>query len=255
LKERRSVPSMCRMVGVVFNGKFPMRSLSDLRHVAEIGKVPEQGDEVDGHRDGWGMVSFGNGSPYYLGRSPRPIHMDPSFDSALTGIAALERPNILICHARRGSEGEVSLPNTHPFISAGVTFAHNGGVKEFHPQTSYMPRGSTDSERVFALFVDRYERLGDVGDAIASILEDDVRAHEFTGLVFLASDGRALYGYREYGKGRDGNYYNLKYVVGDDCVVLYQESRSDDDAQATQVDNGSLIRIGLDLKVEMKRLN
>ena len=239
----------------MFKGAFPMRSLMDLRHFAEIGKVPDQGIELDGHRDGWGMVSFSNGSPYYLGRSPRPIHMDPSFDSALTGIAGLERPNVLICHARRGSEGEVNLQNTHPFISSGVTFAHNGGVKEFHPRTSYIPRGTTDSERLFALFIDRYERLGDVGTAIESILEDDVRKHEFTGLIFLVSDGRHLYGYREHGKGRDSSYYNLKYLVGDDNVVVYQESCSDDDGRAIQVDNGSLIKVGMDLEVDTKKLN
>ncbi len=246
---------MCRMVGVVFQADFPMQSLLDLRRVAEVGKVPEQGNEVDGHRDGWGMISFSNGSAYYIGRSPRPIHIDPSFDAALAGVPGLERPNILICHARRGSEGEVSLQNTHPFISEGITFAHNGGVKRFHPKTSHMPRGNTDSERVFSLLMDRYERLGDVGEAIRSILEDDVRAHEFTGLVFLVSDGRHLYGYREYAEGRDGDYYNLKYIAGDDRIVVYQESCSDDNNGAIQVENGSLIRVGLDLSVKTEKLN
>ena len=245
---------MCRMIGVVFRRGFPAHAIADLRRVAEVGKVPEQGAEPDGHRDGWGMVSFSNGSPFYLGRSPRPMHLDPSLDSACTGISDLERPNVLVCHARRGSEGEASLQNAHPFIHGGVVFAHNGGVKDFRPRTRHQPRGSTDSERVFALFVDRFAQIGDVGETIESILEDDVRRHEFTGLVFLVSDGRHLYGYREYSKGRDGDYYNLKYVAGDDCVIVYQESPALDWGDVVQVESGSMIRVGLDLRPETTKL-
>ena len=246
---------MCRMVGVVFKDTFPSHALSDLRIVSEIGKVPDQGDEADGHRDGWGMISFSGDSPFYVGRSARPIHVDPSFDSAQDGVTKLERPNILICHARRGSEGEVALQNTQPFLGPGIAFAHNGSVKEFHPETSHTPRGSTDSERVFAAFMDRYEAIGDVEGALSALLADDIHGHVFTGLVFLISDGAYLYGYRDYGEGNDGNYYNMKYVAGDDCVMVYQQSPSQDDPLATTVERNSLIRVGLDLEVDTKKLH
>ena len=246
--------TMCRMVGAVFKGAFPSCALSNLRVVSEIGKVPNQGDELDGHRDGWGMVSFSNGSPFYVGRSARPIHLDPSFDSALSGVAELERPNILICHARRGSEGEVNLQNTQPFLGSGVAFAHNGSVKAFRPETSRSPRGSTDSERVFAAFLDRYDVVGEVEGALSATLKDEISGHNVTGLVFLISDGTYLYGYRDYGEGNDGDYYNMKFVAGDGCVTVYQQSPHRDDSRAITVERGCLIRVGLDLKVDIKKL-
>ena len=245
---------MCRMLGIAFRGAFPGEMLSDLRHVSEVGKVPDQGDEEDGHRDGWGMVSFGGGSPEYLGRSPRPIHVDPSFDSSAKAIPGLERPNILICHARRGTEGESNMQNTHPFVRGGIVFAHNGSVKEFHPETRFEPRGTTDSERVFLLFMDRYAELGDIRSALRSVLEDDIHDHEFTGLVFMISDGKHLYGYREYGPGRDGDYYNLQLVECADSVALFQETRLEFDRTVTQVGNGELVRVALDLDVHKERL-
>lgn len=246
---------MCRMVGVVFRNAFPWEMLSDLRHVSEVGKVPDQGDEEDGHRDGWGMVSFRDGSPLYLGRSPRPIHIDPSFESSAKAVPGLERPNILICHARRGTEGERSMQNTHPFTRDGIVFAHNGSVKEFHPETRSAPKGTTDSERLFLLFMDRYAEMGDVRGAIKSVLEDDVHDHEFTGLVFMISDGKHLYGYREYGPGRDEGYYNLRFVPCADAVALFQETRLTFDRPVTQVENGELVQVGLDLDIRKERLS
>jgi predicted glutamine amidotransferase len=246
---------MCRMIGVVFNSSFPRGSLEDLRHVAEVGKVPDQGEEEDGHRDGWGMVSFRRGSPFYMGRSARPIHIDPSFDQAAKGIGGLERPNILICHARRGTEGATNLQNTHPFVTDGIVFAHNGSVKEYHPKTAYAPRGDSDSARVFSKFVDEYSETRDVREALARLLKDSVHGHSFTGLIFLISDGKALHGYREYGPGRDADYYNLKAARCGDTVVLFQQSESEYPAGAVEhVENGELVTVGLDLTFKRERL-
>jgi predicted glutamine amidotransferase len=245
---------MCRMVGVVFRGPFPYASLDDLRHMAEVGKVPDQGDEEDGHRDGWGMVSFRRASPFYLGRSARPIHIDPSFDQAAKVISTLEAPNILICHARRGTEGATNIQNTHPFVTGNVVFAHNGSVKGYHPRTTYAPRGDSDSARVFSVFVDRYSETRDVRDALKMMLDDSLHKHAFTGLIFLISDGTRLYGYREYGPGRDAEYYNLKMARSGDKVVLFQQSGIEYPEGVEQIRSGELVTIGLDLSVSRESL-
>jgi predicted glutamine amidotransferase len=217
---------MCRMIGVVFSKSFPYASLDDLRHVAEVGKVPDQGDEEDGHRDGWGMVSFRRSSPFYMGRSARPIHIDPSFDQAAKEISSLETPNILICHARRGTEGATNLPNTHPFVTDGIVFAHNGSVKDYHPETRFVPKGDSDSARVFSKFIDEYDESRDVRSALIKLIGGSVHGHNYTGLILLISDGRFLYGYRDYGPGRDPNYYNLKFAKYADKVIMFQESEA-----------------------------
>lgn len=245
---------MCRMIGVVFHSSFPYDALDALRHVAEVGKVPDQGDEEDGHRDGWGMVSFRRGSPYYLGRSARPIHIDPSFEQASKDISSLERPNILVCHARRGTQGATNLQNTHPFVTGGIVFAHNGSVMEYHPETVFRPRGDSDSARVFSRFVDEYSKGRDVRDAMVGLLADSVHGHEFTGLILLVSDGKSLYGYREYGPGRDAEYYNLKLMRRDDRAILFQQGDVQCSEDVEQVGNGELVTIGLDLRVKREQL-
>lgn len=245
---------MCRMIGAVFTGDFPMHVLTDLRRVSEVGKVPDQGDEEDGHRDGWGMASFSNGSPFYMGRSPRPIHVDPSFDSAKEGLRGLEKPNTLICHARRGSEGETNIQNTHPFIRDGIVFAHNGRVKEFQPETEHEPRGNTDSERVFMMFLDRYAEKRDVPLALRSTLEEGIYGHDFTGLIFMIADGRHLYGYREYGEGEDGEYYNLKIASCEGNVIMFQETASDLWEDVEQIGNRELVRVDLSFEIVRRKL-
>jgi predicted glutamine amidotransferase len=245
---------MCRMIGVVFRKAFPYTALDDLRRVAEIGKVPDQGDEENGHRDGWGMVSFGRSSPFYLGRSARPIHIDPSFDEAAKGIPPLETPNILICHARRGTEGATSLQNTQPFVTDGIVFAHNGSVKDYHPKTSFVPRGDSDSARVFSKFVDEYTVSRDIRGALINLLEGSVHRHSYTGLTLLISDGKSLYGYRDFGPGRDADYYNLKLARCADKVIMFQQSVAEHPEGVEQIEKGELVRVGLDLSVCRERL-
>ncbi len=245
---------MCRMVGVVYRASFPYPVLDDLRHMAEVGKVPDQGDEEDGHRDGWGMVSFRMSSPFYLGRSARPIHIDPSFDQAVKGISNLETPNVLICHARRGTEGATKLQNTHPFVADNLVFAHNGSVKEYHPRTVHVPRGDSDSARVFSVFADKYSETHDVRGALRSLLTESIRGHAFTGLIFLVSDGESLYGYREYGPGRDASYYNLMIARSANEVVLFQQSGMPRSGGVEQVANGELVTVSKDLSVRKERL-
>ena len=64
----------------------------------------------------------------------------------------------VVAHIRKATEGVVSPENTHPFVRDlwGETwaFAHNGDLKDFHPETGlhYRPVGQTASEP-FATYV------------------------------------------------------------------------------------------------------
>lgn len=245
---------MCRILGVVFRNKPRLDAFRDLQHVAEVGPVPEQGEELPGHRDGWGIVSFMAGSPRYIGRSERPMHMDPSYDSALRDVAALDGPNILIAHARRGSEGSRSMANTHPFISDGIVFAHNGTVKGFEPQTTRKAKGQTDSERLFMALLDRLDQKGDLGEAIKSLVLEDVKGHEYTAAIMMASDGRALYGYRGYAEERNAWYYSLKVSQCEGIVTLFQETVQGYAGNVLEVPNGGLVKVTLDRDVSYERV-
>jgi len=243
---------MCRMVGVVFRDRFPLGTLTDLRHVSERGKIP--GEKELGHKDGWGIVSFRSGSPRYIGRSTRPAFIDPSFDSALEDIPELDSPNILIAHARAASAGGVTLPNTHPFVVGGVVLAHNGTIKHFDPATKLKPKGDTDSERLLLVLTDRLEEMGDVKSALKSLVRDDILRHKFSAAVLLVSDGKNLYGYRDYSDSRKAWYYDLRIAKFEEYVSLFQETCLGYDARTIRVKKGELVSVGLDLKVRREML-
>lgn len=246
---------MCRMIGVVFRDKFPVDSLVDLRHVAEVGKLPDKDlHEEDGHRDGWGIVTFSNGSPRYIGRSPRPAHVDPSFDSASREVCSVSPPNILIAHVRASSRGGRKMENTHPFIRGGVALAHNGTVYDFDPQTRNRARGDTDSERILMLLADRYEETGDLGSSLRSTILDVVGGYRYSAVILLVSDGRTLCGFRSYARGKSAEYYNLKIARCRNHVILFQESFLGYDADVSEIENGELVEIDMDLNVVRERI-
>lgn len=238
---------MCRMVGIVFRRTFPFAVLEDLRHVAEVGLIP--GYEKPGHRDGWGTVSFVDGSPKYLIRSPMPMHEDPSFKAVLKEIPRLATPNILITHARAASEGGSSLANTHPFVIGKVAIAHNGTIYDYHPRTTRIPEGETDSERLSLVIAERFQQTHSLRTAIERVVSDDLAKHEFSAAILLASDGEALYGYRDYSDEKKANYYDLNLSVSEDHVALFQESKVQYRGNQSRIAKGELVSVDTDLKV------
>lgn len=244
---------MCRMVGVVFRDEFPMGTLNDLRHVAETGVVP---DEVErGHRDGWGVVSFMEGSPRYVGRSPRPMHLDPSFDSALRDVHRLKAPNILIAHARAASKGGAKMENTHPFVKGGVVLAHNGTVRSLPELPKGMvQKGESDSEVLAMLLAQRFDRTKDIGHALRALVVEDLEGKDFSALILLVSDGRTLLGYRDYERDDRASYYDLRIARCGDYVALFQESFMGYSGSVSSVKKGELVSVGLDLTVKSEML-
>jgi predicted glutamine amidotransferase len=238
---------MCRMLGVVFKGSFPLDRLEDLRRLSEIGKIPGY-DEL-GHRDGWGIVSFRDGNPRYIGRSPRPAFLDPSFDSAEEAVPDIVAPNIVLAHVRAASKGTATLPNTHPFIVGQLVLGHNGTLEDFFPETSRKAKGETDSERLALLVADRFEEKGDLGDAMKSVIRGELSEHEFSSAIMLASDGRRLFGYRDFSKEGMADYYDLRVCKNADYVALYQQTLHECGGSESRVKKGELVTVALNLDI------
>lgn len=243
---------MCRMLGAVFRREFPLEMLADLRNLSEVGKIP--GYEELGHRDGWGIVSFRDGNPRYIGRSPRPAFLDPSFDSAVADIPKIVAPNILIAHVRAASKGTATLPNTHPFVIGQMVLGHNGTIEDFFPETRRKPKGETDSERLALLVADRFEEKGDLREAMKSVISAELSEHEFSSAIMLASDGKRLVGYRDFSKKDMADYYDLRICKRSGSVALYQQSTYEYEGTLSRIKKGELVTVGLDLKVEREKV-
>jgi len=243
---------MCRMVGIVFRREVPMEWLDDLRHVSEVGMIPDE--KRPGHRDGWGMVSFMNGSPRYIGRSTREAFLDPSFDSALREIPKISPPSILMAHVRALSKGQASLPNTHPFVMGGLALAHNGTVEDYHPKIRHMPKGETDSELLLARLMDLMEEKKDLRSSVKVLVKEDISTHKYSAAILLVSDGKKLYGYRDFYPGRSSEYYALRISRSADSVVLFQQSFLDQDCELPELRSGELAIVDTGLNIEREML-
>lgn len=244
---------MCRMVGVVFRGDFPTGTLRDLQHVSEIGRVPDE--DEPGHNDGWGIVSFMAGSPRYVGRSPRPMRMDPSFDSALADVPRLSHPNILIAHVRAASRGSAKMENTHPFIVDGIVLGHNGTVYDLLPPKDASPKGESDSEVLAMLVAERFEEKRDLRSALRSVIVEDIFPRKFSAAILLVSDGRKLYGYRDFTDESKGDYYDLRIASCSDHVALFQETYAGYSVEVSQLRKGELATVSLDLSIEREMVH
>ncbi len=243
---------MCRMMGVVFRGEFPITTLKDLKHVSAVGRIPDE--PRPGHRDGWGIVSFRDQIPFYVRRSALPASKDPAFNSALKEIPKLEPPNILIAHVRALSRGVASIANTHPFIMDNIVLAHNGTMLDFRPKTHHKPKGETDSELLMALLADRMEETHNMRRAVVSLIREDISKNKFSAAILLVSDGQKLYGYRDYAPDRSPEYYDLRIARCEQCVVLFQESRMSYECELPRIRKGELVIVDMNLNIEREML-
>lgn len=119
-----------------------------------------------------------NGDGFGLGWYAQEIDPSPALftsiqpawnDRNLQYIAPKIRSNCFFAHVRAASAGGVSPLNCHPFHYKRFLFMHNGDIAEFYKIKRYLRReltdeaydwikGSTDSEHMFALFIDIFNK-------------------------------------------------------------------------------------------------
>ncbi|MDO8299418.1 class II glutamine amidotransferase [Lacisediminimonas sp.] len=159
-----------------------------------------RGGGTDTHNDGWGIAFFeGAGVRHFVD------HL-PAVDSPVAELIKtwpIKSKNV-IAHIRRATQGHVALENCHPFVrelwGRYWVFAHNGDLKDFHPQLSgpYRPVGTTDSERAFCYllqqlgkrFGDQMPPLEELTAAMAVLTQEINRFGVFN---MMLSNGSALF--------------------------------------------------------------
>jgi glutamine amidotransferase len=89
----------------------------------------------------------------------------------LLNVARVVRSDCILAHVRAASSGlPVTQLNCHPFVWRELAFMHNGDLGGFHQmrraiidrlsdETFSSLKGSTDSEHIFALFIDNYSKI------------------------------------------------------------------------------------------------
>jgi len=159
-----------------------------------------RGGATDVHTDGWGIAFFEDrGVRVFL--DPQPSSRSPVAE--LVRNYPIRSKNV-IAHIRKATQGAVGLENTHPFMrelwGRYWIFAHNGNLVDFAPDLdgSFLPVGSTDSERAFCWLLQELRRRfgssapprAEVFDALHQLTLEAARHGEFN---FLLSQGGALF--------------------------------------------------------------
>lgn len=172
----------------------PRNSLIHQSYDAEWREEPLNGD-------GFGMAWYAPD----IQRHPALFRsITPAWANAnLTDLAEVLRSATILAHVRAASPGlPVMETNCHPFRWGELAFMHNGYIPDFKPVRREILRristeafdmlgGTTDSEHVFALFVDHYRRSPDLAAAMRATLAEIAEiTGDRTSLLNLAvSDG------------------------------------------------------------------
>jgi glutamine amidotransferase len=160
-----------------------------------------RGGSTGEHADGFGLA-FHDGAGLRLF-----IDEERASDSALAAFLRQHpiRARTVLGHIRKATQGPVRIANCHPFVREWQgrhwSFCHNGDLNDFHPRLTgtYLPVGSTDSERAFCWLLQelrrrfRARRAPAWTQAAPVIAELAARVARHGRFNFLLSDGEALY--------------------------------------------------------------
>lgn len=173
------------------------------------------------------MIEPLNGDGFGLGWYAPEVNTEPAVFTSISPAwnnrnlryVAPKLTSPCICaHVRAASEGDVSQNNCHPFHYRNMLMMHNGGVEGFGrikralvdrlSDDHYLwIKGQTDSEHLFALFLDHYERsvgtgAGALADALEASFHDLVELKDSHGLTrgsalnMVVTDGAVMVGSR-----------------------------------------------------------
>jgi len=162
---------MCRLLGVVSDRPVTVADAVGevvLKDFVALTKI---------HGDGWGVarVEAAGGSPAVVVSAGSALD-DPEFIAAAAEVSAPAS----IVHLRWATAGlAVRLENSHPFVADGLAMAHNGSIRPVEPLEAMLTpevaaklRGTTDSERYFALIRQHRRTAANLREAVRDAVSE-----------------------------------------------------------------------------------
>lgn len=156
---------MCRLLGVV--STHPT-SIAD---AVGVGVLKDFVALTKIHGDGWGVAAVDHAGDHPRVRVSAGSALDDGeFVKSTNG----PRQAAALVHLRWATNGLAVEPqNSHPFLADGLAMAHNGSIKPMAPldellETSFAAslRGTTDSERYFAVIRQHRRTAPDLAEAV-----------------------------------------------------------------------------------------
>ena len=218
------------------------RLVMSFRNLASCGMTPP--NSKPGHSDGWGMVTWIDDAPVYLGREPTDAFRDEKYAMACEKLKQLHQSSPVLVHLRKASVGLKVQKNTHPFLVHDWAFAHNGTIRKLGLKFT------TDSQWFFESLMKIYEKNEDMTQSIQEQVHAVRETYPYSSITFVLSNGKVLYAYRDCTKYYD--YYGMYFTQTDNAIVLCQEKFFDSDWKA--LGNGELLKINPGLNYSLIRV-
>ncbi len=243
------------MMGVVSRGPVYYDLFEEFADLAKTGMCPIGVPDERGHKDGWGLACFLNGSLKIHVRDAGCAADALKYYGSAWKIAKLNLERapgntmIVLGHLRRaGGEGTVQEKFAHPFVEerTGRTWAfqHNGSLVG----NTGIP-DKIDSQVIFGLILDGLPGSAhrDVAEAVRSAREVAIAKYGgFTSLNLMLSDGEALHIYRDF--QTNGGYYTIYIDTFGEMIVAASEPILA--MNADPIPKGILHTIHRDLSIE-----
>ena len=215
-------PKMCRLLGYV--------SLQPQSFAQVVGeKLPEFVSLSSVHCDGWGVATFDhNSDESHLTRAPEIAQGSQTFKETISNT----KTDGALLHLRWATSGiPVSENNTHPFISHGYSFIHNGAIYPSNALDNSISqkfkteiKGETDSERYFYFILSEIEKHGLVEGVVSAVREIKTN-YDFSSINAMLMTESHFITVCEHDPERkpswavDG-YYDLFYKFNDGDLVV-----------------------------------
>jgi len=234
---------MCRLLGWTTRVPTTLRDLLGEDDLADFTELSTK------HGDGWGVART---------TRTRRVVVRKRADAARTSDefarwAAGRRTDSGIAHLRWATLGlGIGPDNTHPFTDGRVAFAHNGSIRPpaalddlLTHRSQRHRRGTTDSERYFLAVTQRLRDGATPAEALRTTADEIAATTPFTSLNCLLLTPDELYAYCRFDavgpfEDDDPEYYNLRYRVTGDAVVVSSSGWGRDWAE---LGNGELLTV------------
>jgi predicted glutamine amidotransferase len=156
--------AVCRLLGVVSATPISVTDAVGENVLADFLALTEI------HRDGWGVASVADPAA----APDVEVSADNATGDARFAAAVKEPAAAHVVHLRWATSGLAVRPeNSHPFLAGSLAMAHNGSIKPvdpledlIQPAVARMLRGTTDSERYFALIRQHRSAAPDLAEAV-----------------------------------------------------------------------------------------
>lgn len=206
---------MCRMLAIIAQKPIDTHYVLEFRQLAKTGKVAK--GRKPGHSDGWGIVAYNNGLPFYLGRQPHDAYDDPEYEKACEALKGRAASGIVFAQLRKRSIGNKDILNTPPLIQGSLCFMHNGTVHKLGNEKE------SDSIKLLQKLSQKVAEGHPILDVLRVVYSEITTNYKYTSLTSVITDGKSVFATKCVNPSQDAEYYDLIYAKTGDHIVVSQE--------------------------------